>query len=144
MRLREVDVIIYNDGDLNVAVHQNGLRMQLQPGPARNLTSGARRALEDFRGSEAHAVAAIGNPQRFFSMLRRRGLSFTEHEFPDHHDFVAQDLNFGDSLPVLMTAKDAVKCRELADARLWEVPVEVTFADDGAERLLAMVLRHTE
>src|SRR5882757_923405 len=79
----------------------------------------APEPLERFRGRRVHAVAGIGNPQRFFRDLRARGIDIVEHPFPDHHPFTAAELTFGDDLPVLMTQKDAVRCRELADARLW-------------------------
>jgi tetraacyldisaccharide 4'-kinase len=66
-------------------------------------------------------------------MLRAAGLAPHEHPFPDHHAYTPQDLDFGDDAPVLMTAKDAVKCRRFADPRLWEVPVVARLSPaDGA------------
>ncbi len=65
----------------------------------------------------------IGNPARFFQTLRSAGLVPLERPFPDHHPFSRQDLRFDDDLAVLMTSKDAVKCRSFADSRMWEVPV---------------------
>jgi tetraacyldisaccharide 4'-kinase len=91
-------------------------------------------------GSRVHAVAGIGNPQRFFRDLRARGLEIIEHAFPDHHPFVAADLTFDDELPVLMTEKDAVRCRSLAHARLWYVPVAVRFDAGQGQQLLTRVL----
>jgi tetraacyldisaccharide 4'-kinase len=80
-----------------------------------------------------HAVAGIGDPQRFFDTLRSAGIEPIEHPFPDHHALSAGDLAFGDGAPVLMTSKDAVKCRLTADPRLWEVPVTAQLdPDDGA------------
>ena len=67
------------------------------------------------------------------------GLELREHAFPDHHAFRAADLDFGDALPVLMTSKDAVKCRAFADARLWELPVEARLEPGGGEALLERV-----
>lgn len=61
-----------------------------------------------------HAVAGIGNPGRFFSSLRALGFTVHEHVFADHHPYCAQDIEFGDDLPVIMTEKDAVKARVLA------------------------------
>ncbi len=100
--------------------------------------AGARadRTLESFRGQPVHAVAGIGNPWRFFADLRARGLDIVEHAFADHHPFVAGDLDFGDTQPVLMTEKDAVKCRAFADARLWYVPVTARFSDAQAAELI--------
>jgi len=68
-------------------------------------------------------VAAIGNPARFFASLSAAGIEVIEHAFPDHHAFIATDLAYGDELPVLMTDKDAVKCRAFAQPHWWRVPV---------------------
>jgi tetraacyldisaccharide 4'-kinase len=100
----------------------------------------AARPLAAFRGQRVHAVAGIGNPARFFAELRAHGLEVIEHAFPDHHPFVAAELAFADALPVLMTEKDAVKCRAFADARLWYVPVTADFTSDDAHELLRRVL----
>ena len=103
--------------------------------------AGARadRALESFRGQRVHAVAGIGNPWRFFADLRGRGLDIVEHAFADHHPFTAPDLDFGDAQPVLMTEKDAVKCRVFADARLWYVPVTARFSDAHSAEMLEKI-----
>ncbi|MBV8805767.1 MAG: tetraacyldisaccharide 4'-kinase, partial [Sinobacteraceae bacterium] len=97
--------------------------------------------LDDLRGRRAHAVAGIGNPQRFFQDLRARGIEIVEHPYPDHHPFVAADLTFDDGLPVLMTQKDAVKCRSFAHSRLWYVPVTARFDDTQARELLRRVIQ---
>jgi tetraacyldisaccharide 4'-kinase len=97
--------------------------------------------LEHFGGKRVHAVAGIGNPQRFFRDLRARGIDVIEHAYPDHHPFVAADLTFDDELPVLMTQKDAVRCRDLANPRLWYVPVVARFSDTQGRELLDRVIR---
>ena len=99
----------------------------------------ADRALESFRGQRVHAVAGIGNPWRFFADLRGRGLDIVEHAFADHHPFTAADLDFGDTQPVLMTEKDAVKCRAFADTRLWYVPVSARFSDAHSAEMLEKI-----
>lgn len=100
----------------------------------------ATRPLLSFAGQRVHGVAAIGNPQRFFAALRAHGIDVVEHAFPDHHAFVADDLAFGDGLPVLMTEKDAVKCVRFATGQYWCVPVRAhlpgSFFDAVAARLL--------
>jgi tetraacyldisaccharide 4'-kinase len=100
----------------------------------------APRTLESFRDLRVHAVAGIGNPQRFFRELRTRGLEVIEHAYPDHHPFTAGELAFADELPVLMTEKDAVKCASFANARLWYVPVAAQFSDADARELFTRVL----
>ncbi len=82
-------------------------------------------ALEEAAGERVHAVAGIGNPDRFFDLLRRHGLEVIPHPFPDHHRFRARDLEFSPRLPVLMTEKDAVKCRRFARPDHWVVEIDV-------------------
>jgi tetraacyldisaccharide 4'-kinase len=79
--------------------------------------------LSAFAGKRVHAVAGIGNPERFFDTLRSHGIAVVPHAFADHHRYVAEDLSFGSDLPVLMTEKDAVKCQPFATARYFSVPV---------------------
>ena len=76
-----------------------------------------------FQGEGVHALAGIGNPQRFFAMLRAQGLSPVEHAFPDHHAFAPRDLDFPGARAILMTQKDAVKCASFADERCWYLPI---------------------
>jgi tetraacyldisaccharide 4'-kinase len=113
--------------------------MHLEPGPACRLDGGGERPLGSF--GRVHAVAAIGNPGRFFAMLRAHGLDVVEHAFADHHPFRPGDLAFGDGLPVLMTAKDAVKCRAFADERLWRVDVRPRLEPDNGRALVEHVLQ---
>jgi tetraacyldisaccharide 4'-kinase len=77
----------------------------------------------DLRRSAVHAVAGIGKPQRFFNHLRTLGLNVIEHPFPDHHAFLRNDLEFGPGTVVLMTEKDAVKCRAFAQESWWVLAV---------------------
>ncbi|GAA0704688.1 tetraacyldisaccharide 4'-kinase [Dokdonella soli] len=87
------------------------------------------RPLESFAGQRVHAVAAIGNPERFFVSLRAHGIDVVPHAFADHHAFLPSDLAFGDDLPVLMTEKDAIKCTRFAGANAWCIPVRAELAD---------------
>jgi tetraacyldisaccharide 4'-kinase len=68
-------------------------------------------------------MAGIGNPERFFHALRQVLGSVETHACPDHHHFTRQDIAFDDAAPVLMTAKDAVKCRRFATGNEWYMPV---------------------
>jgi tetraacyldisaccharide 4'-kinase len=136
-RLRQVDFRICNGG----VVSPGDVPMRLQGGLAWALVDESVKPLTDFAGQTVHAVAAIGHPQRFFASLRSQGLQVIEHAFPDHHAFVASDLAFADGRPVVMTEKDAVKCRAFAQAHWWTVPVRAVlpraFFDDLESRLRA-------
>lgn len=117
-RLREADVVIYNGGG------HAGQRMRLLPDAAQSLADPSRtRPLSAFSGTECHAVAGIGDPQRFFDMLTGFGLRIIPHAFADHHPYQGSDIDFGDDRPVLMTEKDAVKCRAFAGQNHWFIPV---------------------
>lgn len=101
------------------------LTMQVLPQSWLQVRSGLRRALaEGTPAGRVHAVAGIGNPQRFFDTLRALGLDVIEHAFADHHAFTASDLDFGDDCPVIMTSKDAVKCHAFAGEHVWALEVE--------------------
>ncbi len=84
------------------------------------------RTAKSFAGQKAHAVSGIGDPKRFFLQLARFGLKLVPHPFPDHHAFRAADFEFGDAAPVVMTEKDAVKCKRFAQAHYWVFPVSAT------------------
>lgn len=118
-------------------------RFHLRAGPAQPLGAGAPRPLADFRGQAVHAVAGIGSPARFFTLLREGGLELVEHPFPDHHAYRAADLDFGDMRPVLMTEKDAVKCRAFARPHFYHVPVDAQ-PDETAARALHPLLQQLQ
>jgi tetraacyldisaccharide 4'-kinase len=135
-RLESVDAVVVNGGSSGLG----GLKMSLSGDQAVALIGGERRALTAFAPGPVHAVAAIGNPERFFGLLRQHGLHLVPHPLPDHHAFTRTDLEFGDSLPVLMTQKDAVKCAAFAERRQWYVPVDAMFSDADTQQLLDLVL----
>lgn len=125
-RLRSVDAVVVNGGSLKAAMRlRNEFEMRLEGAVFHNLRQPKMRArAADFGGKKLHAVAGIGNPERFFAHLRRLGLAFEEHAFPDHCVFRPQDLNYHDADALLMTEKDAVKCSGFADERYWVLTVE--------------------
>ncbi|MGD9889185.1 MAG: tetraacyldisaccharide 4'-kinase [Halothiobacillaceae bacterium] len=147
-RLCEVDAVVLHGnagspqpypacrrGGLNHSVPQ--WAMQLTPGAAVNLLDGSVRPLTDFVGQECDALAGIGHPERFFSMLRGLGVLVTAHDFAnDHHVFTADELRRLNSRPLLVTAKDAVKCKALAQAHQWHnhwvIPVEAELDESFA------------
>ena len=116
-------------------------RMRLKAGSAVSVMDGKRRDLANFAGQKVHAIAGIGNPKQFFATLEAAGLHVHGRELPDHAQPTAADLDFGDDLPVFMTEKDAVKCRELALARHWYLEAAAEFDATDAQRILDGVER---
>ena len=98
--------------------------MRLVAGRVQPMLGGRAQPLSVFAGRRVHAVAGIGDPERFFATLRTAGIGVVPHAFPDHHRFRAEDLQFGNDLPVLMTEKDAVKCAAFATALHYSVAVD--------------------
>ena len=118
-RLQSVDLVIHHGGNM-----QDAYAMNLIPACWVTVGEQTERAdLTKFNGQSVHACAGIGNPERFFNALRASGLQVIPHAFPDHYHFKKSDFDFGDHLPVLMTAKDAVKCEAFADERMWYLDV---------------------
>ena len=123
-RLNRVDVILRNGGDDDTAFQiTSDAFVQISDGqsiPPRTWCKQHPRV---------HAIAGIGNPQRFFATLRALGCSVIEHTFPDHHAFTADDLQFDDNLPIVMTEKDAVKCVTFASERCWFLQVRAALPE---------------
>jgi tetraacyldisaccharide 4'-kinase len=114
--------------------------MKLVPGKLHNLVDPQKtRRLESWRHKSVHAVAAIGNPQRFFNTLKDVGINVFPQEFPDHYQYKVQDINFPDVLPVVMTEKDAVKCTRFNDDKLWYLPIETQLPASFTKALLTLI-----
>jgi tetraacyldisaccharide 4'-kinase len=121
-RLQSVDALLYNGA---IADREDGYGFQLQPSALVNLLTGERRPVDHFPpGQSLHAVAGIGNPQRFFNTLEGLHWRPVPHPFADHAVYNAEALTFEPSLPLVMTEKDAVKCRAFAGADWWYLAVE--------------------
>jgi len=140
-RLDDVDAVVVNDGRWGPDfAYRAGVRVT----GIYNIATGEQRSLESFRGTEVHAVAAIGNPDRFFALLARHGLVVTSHPLPDHAPLGERDLGFNDDRPVLITEKDAVKCSSLAVTGVWCVATALEFAGDDGDRLEREIMRVIE
>jgi tetraacyldisaccharide 4'-kinase len=137
-RMRAADAIVVNGGR---ALLDGALSMRLEAKHALTLIGGDAKSLTEFAGSKVHAVAGIGNPERFFNMLRAHGIEVEGHPLPDHANLQAADIFFADDRAVLMTEKDAVKCAAIAGPQHWYVPVSASFDGGEAKLLLDIVVQ---
>lgn len=160
-RLRHVDHVVVN-GEMSATLNAMLSGFNFQP-TTMSLRSRVLRRLDDsaeidltapgaasellahFASKELHAVAAIGHPQRFFDTLHGLGLNCHAHAFSDHHAFGAQDFGFlrqtKAPVAVLMTEKDAVKCRALALSDTWELIIDAQLDVPLSEQVLARLLQ---
>jgi tetraacyldisaccharide 4'-kinase len=115
--------------------------MQLVGDTLVNLISGEQKSLEAFNGIDCHAIAGIGNPKRFFNLLKIAGLNCINHSFPDHYQFQQDDIEYADDKPVLMTEKDAVKCTTFAGLQHWFLPVKAIPESHFSDKLLKLLKR---
>ncbi len=99
------------------------------------------RSSSSFSGRQVHALAGIGNPERFFRMLEANNIRVIRHPLPDHARITQEDLDFDDDFDVVMTEKDAVKCRWLDTTKCWYVPVDVVMPQADADYLLNRIER---
>lgn len=135
-RLKKVDFVVHHREEKNGI-----LTMQLFGNEFLSVNNeNEYLQIENLSNKTIHAVAGIGNPGRFFSVLREKGLQVIEHVFPDHHLYCAADFYFSDLLPIIMTEKDAVKCKSFADERFWYLPVEVKIDKRFQVALLSKLL----
>ncbi|MEZ5477143.1 MAG: tetraacyldisaccharide 4'-kinase [Thiolinea sp.] len=122
-RLQDCDFVICNGQP-----HTGEYGMQLSGNWLVSLSNPKMlRPLNDLAGQPVHVLTAIGNPTRFIDSLRVAGIEVTPHLYPDHYLFQGHEWQFADDHPVLMTEKDAVKCRQFAPERLlkcWYLPVD--------------------
>ena len=98
-------------------------------------------ALQALQGKTVHAVAGIGNPQRFFALLSHYKMHVIEHVFPDHYLYQRNDIHFAEDLSIIMTEKDAVKCMEFADKRHWYLPVRAEMSRSLEKKIFSLLER---
>lgn len=134
-RLNDVDMVVVKDGNQEdqwtvsmvplqfIAVNNHEIKLNLQA----------------FADKKVHAVAGIAYPEKFFSMLKELGMEVIPHVFPDHYVYNAQDLLFEDDLPIIMTEKDAVKCRRFVGQHRWYVEVELETSQAFQQKLLKLL-----
>jgi tetraacyldisaccharide 4'-kinase len=144
-RLKSVNHVVINGdpGDALAELVAEGpetVQMTLAAGLLRPLEGGQNWRLSQFGGCRVNAVAGIGNPQRFFDLLRAARIKVSEHVFPDHHAFCREDFaTMAPGLPILMTEKDALKCRKLGLKNAWFLSVDAVMPAEWETRFLREV-----
>ena len=131
-RLKEVDFIVNNGGP----TEGDEILMTLSPAKFVHLNSGKEYSVDKWpMHNQVHAIAGLGNPNRFFDLLLRLGFEFDKNPFPDHHKYNKRDLYYLDHLPILMTEKDAAKCKHFNNSKIWYLSIESKIESQFIDRL---------
>jgi tetraacyldisaccharide 4'-kinase len=147
-RLQCMNFMLTNGRGSNVSLEGSSL-FSVEPTQLRHLVTGKQcspspSSLDQLSGignshNKVHAVAGIGNPQRFSTTLEQLGFDVQLHAYPDHHDFRGDELQFDDNLPVIITAKDAVKCTDITNDSVWILDVTAKPDTDFLDKLTQAV-----
>jgi len=142
-RRRDITVVNLNAAEkMSPVLPSDTVRMQLTGTRAqRLLDANQTRELSVLdAGLKIVAAAGIGHPERFFAMLRQQGVRCASMSLPDHFDYVSNPFNNLTADMILITEKDAVKCRQskeiAADVRIWVVAVEAEIDASVMEKIL--------
>lgn len=127
--------VIYHD--VRQIYGDNALQMHLAPNkPVPLLGDEYLHSDKHLPPQQVYAVSGIGYPERFFKTLSELGFDVVKKPFGDHHNFSLSDLAEFTELPIIITAKDAVKIRELAKhsphtifKNIWVLPVQAVLSD---------------
>jgi len=120
-RIDTVDFIVNNSGP----TEEGEYLMNISPTKFVHLKSGKTYSIENWpMHNQVHAVAGLGNPGRFFDLLDKLGFDIIRHPFPDHHNFLSSDIFYLDHLPIVMTEKDASKCKDFDNNKIWYLKID--------------------
>lgn len=143
-RTRDFTVLNYDGTEAVLGIGDRVTSMRLQIGELIQLQRAeVRQSLSAIRGKKILAAAGIGNPQRFFDSLNAQGIVFNTMPLADHFAFTAELFRNEDAEIILITEKDAVKCRQIAelreDPRIWLVPVTAELDAEFEHQLLNLI-----
>ncbi len=131
-RLKTVDFVVNNSGPTD----EDEYLMSITPSNFIHLKSGKSYSIDNWpMHKQVHAVAGLGNPGRFFDLLEKLGFDIIRHPFPDHHNFLSSDIFYLDHLPIVMTEKDASKCKDFDNNKIWYLTIDADVSNKFIEKL---------
>jgi len=141
-RVNEVDALVLNGPTENWPDENKKLiyRMSCFSDTLANCLHSNRISDLDVLERGIVAITGIGNPERFFEQLNSVGLTDIEFQkviFNDHHLFTESDFKDYVDMDIIMTEKDAVKCKNFAQENFWYIPIYT----DVDEKLLTKLIK---
>ena len=145
-RLGKVDFIILNGAEVVPAgLNSSCFKMTMVPKSFVNLATDEVKPFSGApfnMGNRIQAVTAIGNPARFFNLIESLPYQVNKVSYPDHYKLVKEDFdseNIDSHQPIVMTEKDAVKCKSFAKTNFWMLTtfteIEETFVDELIKKI---------
>ena len=132
-RIDSVDFIVSSHTTLLEQGIKENVIMKFKATEWERLSDKKRVSLDSWPlGRIVHGVAGIGNPSKFFMTLKELGFDVIEHSFPDHYQFMEEDLTFSYQLPIVMTEKDAARCRKIINKNIWVLKIEANLPEKFA------------
>jgi len=119
-RLKEVDAVVYKGTSNN----SNFYQMKYTTKHFKNLITSKKTIFKGIQNKKIVAITAIGNPESFFSTLEKYNLEFKKVIFNDHYLFNKNDFIKYADYNVVMTEKDAIKCKKFGTKNFWVLPLE--------------------
>lgn len=143
-RRRDFTVLNSPDNTIVADIGSDVVHMHLMPDKLFCLSAPEQvTTLAEIKGKQIVAAAGIGHPERYFAMLRRAGLNFASLALNDHHIFSEKSFCDVGADIILITEKDAVKCRQIAelrsDTRIWVVPVSAQLDASFIANILTLI-----
>ncbi len=140
-RIEDADFFVSSSKIIDLNTKHHKYLMNYQPIEWARIADNKRFRADSWPLSKnVHAVAGISNPAKFYKTLSGLGLNPIHHSFPDHYQFSEEDLDFNDTLPIIMTEKDAVRCLDMKNKNLWYLSVEAKFEEkELAEQILTKI-----
>lgn len=137
-RLNSVDICVANGG-LSMMMNDYFL-MRLQLVKLYNCLDNTKELeIYELSNKTVHAVSGIGNPAKFFDLLKLHNITVIPHAYSDHHKFSKEELEFNDNYPIIITEKDSVKCMELNNPNIWVLSVQACLSKGFDEKLLSLL-----
>ena len=135
-RLKQVDAVVYKGVNNN----SNFYQMKYITKHFKNLLTNKKAILKDIKDKKIVAITAIGNPESFFSTLESYDLKFKKVIFNDHYLFNKNDFIKYADYNIVMTEKDAIKCKKFATKNFWVLPLETKVDERLFQNILKKVM----
>jgi tetraacyldisaccharide 4'-kinase len=142
-RLATVDCVLVRNGDHPATSFVYVIKGFRNEGTGERLSLDA--GLAAWQGAQVVAATGLGQPEQYFQMLRRKGLTFESVAVADHAVLPMKEIIASYVADVvLITGKDAVKLKGPACDTVWVVEIEALLPSHLVEQLDKLMAQRVE